>query len=47
MWSPIDWGNIGFVYAGAMMRMAFMAGVGLDTKRGQELAEKAASKKSR
>lgn len=43
----MDWGNIGFVYAGAMMRMAFLAGVGLDTESGREAALKAASRKSK
>lgn len=46
-WNAMDWGNIGFVYAGAMMRMAFLAGVGLNTKSGQEAAARAASRKSK
>lgn len=29
-WNEMMWGNIGFVYAGAAMRMAFLMGVGLD-----------------
>ena len=41
----MDWGNIGFVYAGAMMRIAFLAGVGLNTESGRQAAMKAASKK--
>jgi hypothetical protein len=28
-WNAMDWGNVGFVYAGATMRMMFLAGVGL------------------
>lgn len=28
-WNAIDWGNVPFVYAGASMRIAFLAGVGL------------------
>ncbi|KAI9735305.1 MAG: hypothetical protein M1818_006499 [Claussenomyces sp. TS43310] len=28
-WNPIDWGNVGFVYVGAAMRLAFLAGVGM------------------
>ncbi|KAI0167393.1 hypothetical protein BJ166DRAFT_233093 [Pestalotiopsis sp. NC0098] len=28
-WNAIDWGNIPFVYLGASMRVAFLAGVGL------------------
>lgn len=27
-WNAIDWGNIGFVYFGASMRIAFLTGVG-------------------
>lgn len=46
-WNAMHWGNVGFVYAGAAMRMAFLAGVGLDTRRGREAAAKAASRKSK
>ncbi|MCJ1336513.1 hypothetical protein MMC09_001789 [Bachmanniomyces sp. S44760] len=28
-WNAIDWGNIGFVYAGAATRIAFLYGIGL------------------
>lgn len=28
-WNAIDWGNIPFVYLGASMRIAFLAGIGL------------------
>ncbi|EXF79931.1 hypothetical protein CFIO01_05298 [Colletotrichum fioriniae PJ7] len=28
-WNAIDWGNVPFVYFGASMRIAFLAGVGL------------------
>ncbi len=28
-WNAIDWGNVPFVYLGASMRIAFLAGVGL------------------
>ncbi|KAI9695514.1 MAG: hypothetical protein M1836_006431 [Candelina mexicana] len=28
-WNAIDWGNMGFVYLGAMMRVAFLAGIGM------------------
>ncbi|KAI0851064.1 hypothetical protein F5Y00DRAFT_25781 [Daldinia vernicosa] len=28
-WNPIDYGNVMFVYLGASMRVAFLAGVGL------------------
>lgn len=32
-WNEIYWGNLGFVYVGASMRLAFLMGIGLD---GQE-----------
>ncbi|KAF2092040.1 hypothetical protein K490DRAFT_31146 [Saccharata proteae CBS 121410] len=28
-WNAIDWGNVGFVYLGATMRLAFLSGIGL------------------
>jgi hypothetical protein len=28
-WNAIDWGNVGFVYLGAIMRVSFLCGVGL------------------
>lgn len=28
-WNRMDYGNIGFVYMGAMMRIMFLMGVGL------------------
>ncbi|GAP88480.1 putative NADP-dependent alcohol dehydrogenase-like protein [Rosellinia necatrix] len=28
-WNAVDWGNVPFVYLGAAMRVAFLAGVGL------------------
>ncbi|KAI1451056.1 hypothetical protein F5Y02DRAFT_14027 [Annulohypoxylon stygium] len=31
-WNAIDYGNVPFVYLGASMRIAFLAGVGLGTK---------------
>lgn len=40
-WNAIDWGNIPFVYLGASMRVAFLAGVGLDGQR-RMAAKKAA-----
>ena len=30
-WNKIDWGNVGFVYMGATMRIAFLSGIGLKT----------------
>ncbi|KAK4118422.1 hypothetical protein N657DRAFT_685264 [Parathielavia appendiculata] len=35
-WNAIDWGNIGYVYFAASMRIAFLAGVGLDRKGKQQ-----------
>lgn len=36
-WNAGDWGNIPWVYAGATMRICFLAGVGLeDSKRSQK-----------
>lgn len=29
LWTAMDWGNVGFVYLGAMMRTAFLLGIGL------------------
>ncbi|KAK7547008.1 hypothetical protein IWX49DRAFT_504652 [Phyllosticta citricarpa] len=29
LWNAIDWGNLGFVYLGATMRIAFLSGLGL------------------
>lgn len=29
LWNAIDWGNVGFVYVGAMMRLSFLLGVGV------------------
>ncbi|MCJ1465453.1 hypothetical protein MMC07_004071 [Pseudocyphellaria aurata] len=28
-WNAIDWGNVGFVYLGALMRLSFLLGVGV------------------
>jgi hypothetical protein len=33
-WNAIDWGNVPFVYLGASMRIAFLAGVGLGGQKG-------------
>lgn len=33
-WNAMYWGNVGFVYVGAMMRTAFLLGVGLGVGRG-------------
>jgi hypothetical protein len=38
-WNAIDWGNIPFVYLGAILRMAFLGNVGLGSK-GKSLGKK-------
>lgn len=39
-WNAIDWGNLGFVYCGAAIRISFLAGVGLDTKKSKAKPKK-------
>lgn len=46
-WNAMDWGNVGFVCAGATMRMMFLAGVGLNTESGRKAAERAVAKKAK
>ena len=46
-WNAMDWGNVGFVYAGATMRMAFLSGIGLNAKSSQEAAAKATTQKTK
>ncbi|OCH94461.1 hypothetical protein OBBRIDRAFT_121089 [Obba rivulosa] len=31
-WSAMEWGSVGFVYAGALMRTSFLLGIGVGTK---------------
>ncbi|GAB7353110.1 hypothetical protein MBLNU459_g3651t1 [Dothideomycetes sp. NU459] len=31
-WNSMYWGNLGFVYVGATLRIAFLSGVGIDSK---------------
>jgi len=31
-WNSIYWGNLGFVYVGAMLRMSFLAGLGISAQ---------------
>lgn len=42
LWSVMDFGNIGFVYLGATMRIAFLLGVGMpkETKGAEAVASK-------
>lgn len=41
-WNAIDWGNIGFVYAGATTRICFLAGIGMGgPKKAKAKARKA------
>jgi hypothetical protein len=37
-WNVMDFGNVGFVYAGASLRIAFLCGVGLKANPGQNSA---------
>lgn len=41
-WNEMYWGNLGFVYVGAMMRMCFLSGLGLggDADSGKKVTEK-------
>jgi hypothetical protein len=41
-WNAMDWGNIGFVYVGALMRIAFLSGVGMGKAKRVSKAEKKA-----
>lgn len=45
-WNRMDYGNVGFVYAGATMRLLFLAGVGLDTPASREAAKRRIAKKA-
>ena len=45
-WNAMDWGNVGFVYAGATMRIAFLSGIGLDTEGSRKAAVKMTTKKT-
>jgi len=38
-WNAMAWGNVGFVYVGACMRMAFLGGVGLGRGRSVKVEE--------
>jgi hypothetical protein len=40
-WNPIDWGNLGFVYCGATVRICFLFGLGLGPKKGTSKPKKA------
>ncbi|KAJ7923481.1 hypothetical protein B0H13DRAFT_1979976 [Mycena leptocephala] len=35
-WNAMVWGSVGFVYAGASMRMSFLAGLGLHARNADE-----------
>ncbi|KAK6197281.1 hypothetical protein LQW54_010743 [Pestalotiopsis sp. IQ-011] len=39
-WNAIDWGNVPFVYLGASMRVAFLAGVGLGSSKTTPASQK-------
>ena len=36
-WNVIHWGNVGFVYCGALTRLCFLSGLGLGTKQKAKL----------
>jgi len=46
-WNKMDWGNIGFVYVGATMRMLFLSGVGLDTAKARVAAARVEARKKK
>jgi len=46
-WNKMDWGNVGFVYAGATMRILFLTGFGLDSASGRQAAQRAAARKGK
>ncbi|TAQ85719.1 hypothetical protein B7494_g5942 [Chlorociboria aeruginascens] len=46
-WNSMHWGNVAVVYTGALMRMSFLSGIGLNTKNGQEAAARAAARKGK
>ncbi|ELR10076.1 hypothetical protein GMDG_04477 [Pseudogymnoascus destructans 20631-21] len=39
-WNAMDWGNLGFVYVAAALRVAFLMGVGLPGKVGGRLGRR-------
>lgn len=43
-WNAIDWGNVGFVYAGAAMRLSFLSGFGV-SKIGQQVTRRSTRRK--
>ncbi|KAI4282478.1 MAG: hypothetical protein L6R38_002902 [Xanthoria sp. 2 TBL-2021] len=44
-WNAIDWGNVAFVYAGASMRICFLAGLGMSNQGIQRVSKRRANKK--
>lgn len=36
-WNVMAWGNVGFVYAGALMRVCFLTNVGLGSEMGRKI----------
>lgn len=43
-WNAMEWGSVGFVYVGAMMRMSFLFGLGLRHARGDQTKRTAMQK---
>jgi hypothetical protein len=46
-WSAMDWGNVGFVYAGALTRIAFLCGLGIPTEQDAVAAKTGTDKAKR
>ena len=44
-WNSMHWGNVGFVCAGAAMRISFLSGLGLGTQGGVEAAKRVEQRK--
>ncbi|TCD66525.1 hypothetical protein EIP91_001301 [Steccherinum ochraceum] len=39
-WNAMDWGSVGFVYCGALMRLSFLLGVGLSSPASEDQARR-------
>lgn len=45
-WNAMDWGNLGFVYCGAAMRICFLSGIGLGPSQARSKQEESIHFKS-
>ena len=45
-WNAVDWGNFGFLYCGASIRMCFLSGVGLSSQKAKSKPRKSIEHKS-